>query len=207
MLRFVEFWGNAPDLSLLTTLKFEDLERLHGEKATEAQQQNIVLNDMNKSLEIVESLKGAQTLSSTTLVRIFIFMLIIGFELFVDVFLAAYFLEIGVARTIVYHPKDFGWFVSDVLPADFDSLFDLLSRDAITDTPQHKEDLLFLRHRWLNKSGQIKTRTDPFWTTPYSYWRMPTFAPELNKVLQESDLVIYKGDLNYRKLVADVVLA
>jgi damage-control phosphatase, subfamily III len=128
--------------------------------------------------------------------------------LFVDVFLAAYFLEIGAAKTIVCHPKDFGWFVSDVLPVDFDSLFDLLSHDAIADTPQHKQDLLFLRDRWLKyyKSGQIKIRTDPFWTTPHPHWRMPSFAPELYKVLQASDLVIYKGDLNYRKLIADVHL-
>ena len=130
----------------------------------------------------------------------------VGFELFVDVFLAAYLLEIGAAKTVVCHPKDFGWFVSDVLPVDFDSLFSLLEDPSIADTEEHRQDLSFLQKRWLHfyQNGQIKVRPDPFWTTAHPYWRMPTYAPELYKELQKSDLVIYKGDLNYRKLVEDV---
>lgn len=56
----ISLWGNATDLSLLATLKFEDLERLQGKKAIEAQQKNIVVNDMNEVWKYVETLKGAQ---------------------------------------------------------------------------------------------------------------------------------------------------
>jgi damage-control phosphatase, subfamily III len=56
----ISLWGNATDLSLLATLKFEDLERLQGKKAIEAQQKNIVVNDMNEVWKYVETLKDAQ---------------------------------------------------------------------------------------------------------------------------------------------------
>jgi hypothetical protein len=53
---------------------------------------------------------------------------------------------------------------------------------------------------------QIVLTQDPVWTQPGSFWRMPTMAPRLVKDLQDSELVIFKGDLNYRKLTEDVCL-
>ena len=42
-----------------------------------------------------------------------------------------------------------------------------------------------------------------FWTTPYEFAAMKTVSADLYSQLQESSLVIFKGNLNYRKLVAD----
>ncbi|CBQ69928.1 conserved hypothetical protein [Sporisorium reilianum SRZ2] len=43
-----------------------------------------------------------------------------------------------------------------------------------------------------------------FWTQPVSYANMATYSPELHTELAtKSDLVIFKGDLNYRKLTSD----
>lgn len=38
-----------------------------------------------------------------------------------------------------------------------------------------------------------------FWTTNYAYQDLPEMAPRLLEELKESSLVIFKGDLNYRK--------
>jgi len=130
-----------------------------------------------------------------------------GFELFVDMFLASYLLETNHAKTITLHPKNFGWFVSDVLPSDITSLFVLLEDvSALSSTSAGQADLVFLRERWQRfyEQGRIKVRTDPFWTTAHTFWRMGAYAPQVREVLRGSDLVVYKGDLNYRKLVGDV---
>ena len=42
-----------------------------------------------------------------------------------------------------------------------------------------------------------------YWTWPDSYGLLPERAPNLHRELQASDLVIFKGDLNYRKLTQD----
>src|SRR5436190_21053307 len=205
----ISLWGNATDLSLLANLRFEDLEKLQGKKAMEEMQKNIVVNDMEDAWKHVKGLQRAQIdiiLDNAGFRFTELYLKRLGFELFVDILLAVYFLEIGAAKTVVCHPKDFGWFVSDVIPDDFDSLFELLEDESIVNTLEQREDLRFLRERWLQfyKSGQIKLRPNSFWTTAHPFWRMPAFAPELYKALQKSDLVIYKGDLNYRKLVEDV---
>jgi NADP-dependent 3-hydroxy acid dehydrogenase YdfG len=53
-------WGNATDLSLLATLRFEDLQRLQGKKAIAESQKNIVVNDAEKVWNLVDNLKKGQ---------------------------------------------------------------------------------------------------------------------------------------------------
>ncbi|KAJ3769833.1 DUF89 domain-containing protein [Lentinula raphanica] len=43
-----------------------------------------------------------------------------------------------------------------------------------------------------------------FWTAPVPYWDMETYDRQLWEFLRKSDLVVFKGDLNYRKLTGDV---
>jgi len=64
----------------------------------------------------------------------------------------------------------------------------------------------FLFEQWsqFHQDGKLILRPHPFWTTQGGYWRMPSVAPELFEDLKESELVLFKGDLNYRKLVNDV---
>lgn len=40
----------------------------------------------------------------------------------------------------------------------------------------------------------------PFWCTGFTFWDLHTEAPDLFLHLSHSDLVIFKGDLNHRKV-------
>ena len=66
--------------------------------------------------------------------------------------------------------------------------------------------LEFVYEHWnqLHHDKVLTIKPNEFWTHTGSFWRMPTNAPALLDDLKNSELVIFKGDLNYRKLVGDV---
>jgi len=51
----------------------------------------------------------------------------------------------------------------------------------------------------LGGGGIPQTENALYWTSSQPYWNMEYDAPNLFKDLSESQLVIFKGDLNYRK--------
>lgn len=53
-------------------------------------------------------------------------------------------------------------------------------------------------------TGKWEIICEPFWTFPSDYSKMYSEALELYKKLSQSDLLLFKGDLNYRKLVGDI---
>ncbi|KAL8987248.1 MAG: hypothetical protein Q9177_003521 [Variospora cf. flavescens] len=215
-------WGNATDLSLLTSLSYEDIQKLQGSDARKNSEKNILVNDLPAAYRV---LKAAKETNPNGPRRVDIVLDNAGFELFVDLILAGYLLAAGLATQIVLHPKSIPWFVSDVVPADFASLLSALADpQALYSTPSDDEgesktipqplsedetsDLSFLFQHWstLHQEGHLTIRPNLFWTGPGSYWRLPKTAPSLYEDLkQESELVIFKGDLNYRKLTGDAM--
>ncbi|SPC64964.1 uncharacterized protein UHOD_07915 [Ustilago sp. UG-2017b] len=87
------------------------------------------------------------------------------------------------------------------------------------ETPSSQTPVQAMVRRWMKhmESGRFKLSVpldtplggdtgaaNGFWTQPVSYANMATYAPELHQELAtKSDLVIFKGDLNYRKLTSD----
>ncbi|CCG82058.1 Putative uncharacterized protein [Taphrina deformans PYCC 5710] len=192
----ISLWGNATDLSLLTDLSYDDLQKLQGAEAIKASQKNILANDIEQVWDIVKDLKKG---------RIDIVLDNAGFELFADLVYATYLLETKHCNLIVLHPKDFAWFVSDVTPKDVAHLFASMSDDEYFPDLKDREALQFMTQKWMEHyiEGRIIIRPNTFWTTAHPFTRLPTFAAQLLEDLKESDLVIFKGDLNYRKLVGD----
>ena len=211
-------WGNATDLSLLTSLTYEDIQKLQGSEARKASEKNILINDLDAAYDVLKKAKkeGRER-------KVDIVLDNAGFELYVDLILAGFLLSAGLATSIVLNAKAIPWFVSDVVPADFAALLSALADpqgfystpsddDVLTaKTPQplsqkEVEDLSFLFSNWstFHAEGQLILRNNRFWTEGGSYWRLPATAPQLYEDLKESELVIFKGDLNYRKLTCDV---
>lgn len=213
-------WGNATDLSLLTTLTYADIQKLQGSEARKASEANILVNDLGKAYETLKKAKE----EGKKYRQVDIVLDNAGFELFVDLILAGYLLATGLVTNIILHPKNIPWFVSDVLPADFAALLSALhnpksffetaseqeERNDVKPAPLSEtetDDLNFLFSEWsqFHAEGQLYMRSNAFWTEGGSFWRLPTSAPRLYEDLKESELVIFKGDLNYRKLVGDAL--
>lgn len=116
-------WGNVTDLSLLTSLTYEELQKLQGAEARKTQKKIILINDLPAAFD---TLNQAQC-ENASKVRVDIVLDNAGFELYVDLILAGYLLSTGLATKVVFHPISFPWFVSDVVPMDLTDLMSALS--------------------------------------------------------------------------------
>ena len=121
-----------------------------------------------------------------------------GFELFTDLCLAEFLISSGFVQRVVFHPKSFPWFVSDVTQIDIDWTLDQL--EASKDESLARLGKLW-KGRYADKSFSVFHHN--FWTLPYDYVQMQVEAPDLYKELGKSSLILFKGDLNYRKLTRD----
>ncbi|GAA5914596.1 damage-control phosphatase ARMT1 family protein [Sporobolomyces salmoneus] len=206
-------WGNATDLSLLTSLTHEQIQEL---QSVERGREYTLRDDLEKAWEHVKDSKDE---------RFDIVLDNSGFELFTDLVLADFLITLTpFARKVVIHPKLIPWFVSDVLPHDFEILFSTLSDPlffpSLSSSDQQELETLVTRWKGYVESGQFELSVPrslqmgegsgnksvelaEFWTSPYPFSDLPLVAPELLEEFKKSKLVIFKGDLNYRKLVSD----
>ena len=198
-IRFIEvsLWGNKCDLSLSGgadsnnfTNPTDDLVKLRD--FIVANQINDLWNYVKKSSD-KESFQLSIVLDNS------------GFELFTDLILAEFLAISGILKdksVIRWYVKSIPWFVSDVMTKDFHWLLNYLADDS----QSHSNDIKELGKKWKNnlETGKWLIVDDYYWTLPYDYSHMNTISPKLYKSLSESDLILFKGDLNYRKLAGDL---
>ncbi|MFH4975213.1 hypothetical protein AB6A40_001922 [Gnathostoma spinigerum] len=181
-------WGNKCDLSLsvgnLTSPVLSPLQQI------QQLESNILVND----LELAESL-----LRKGTAGRVDIVLDNAGIELFSDLALAEFLLSACYVQKVVIHGKTLPWFVSDATGRDFAWLIEMLRENR-------HGSLSELGHKWHQRlaDSQIEFRCNSFWTLPFPYYMMKEKDPSLYSELSHSTLIIFKGDLNYRKLVGDL---
>lgn len=199
----ISLWGNATDLTLLTSLSsVSELQSRQGKAAREASKANIVVNNTDKVWSLLLQLK-----SSGSTGTIHIVLDNAGFELLTDLIFASYLIESRFATKIVLHGKHMPWFVSDVNLRDLESLIDSFINGTLYQRFDSAEKIQLreagLHWQDLMTSGKMEFRAHPFWTTQHSFGRMAHVEPEVLADLATADLVVFKGDLNYRKLVYD----
>jgi hypothetical protein len=189
----IALWGNATDLSLLSHLTMEDTQDLQGQDAIQKSQKNIADNDTDAVWTYL------QCTPSPVDRHVDMVLDNAGFELFTDLIYAAYILDCQIATSMQLHIKQFPWFAGDVIPTDEDSPFEHLESTKCFSDREYLDRLVPRLCKFF-ESGAITIMIEPFWTTPYSFHEMPIRAPALFDQLQSRYLVIFKGDLNYRKL-------
>ncbi|XP_063352157.1 damage-control phosphatase ARMT1 [Pelmatolapia mariae] len=192
----VSLWGNKCDLSISAgqenSQKTSPLDSLYSLLPF------ILVDDTKRVWSALISAQRPRESGKTNADRVDIVLDNAGFELVTDLVLADFLVSSGLARQIHFHGKSIPWFVSDVTAKDFQWTI----RQAMA-----------TNHKWVSKCGVQWQRylkegmwcyhDHPFWTQPHEFCDMAADAPDLYTTLQGADLVLFKGDLNYRKLTGD----
>ena len=209
----ISLWGNATDLSLLTNATLEDIKSIQGAKAREASESKILINDTKLAWKTLVDANNDNN-NDNRKIRVDFVLDNSGFELYADLMLAGFLLNTNLVDKCVFHGKDIPYMVSDVMIKDFDILVqDLLDRDFFPTGDKYTQEsqaLDLFAHDIVRfkKEGRLSIEADPFWTTGLDYWNLDPSETKYNgaKMHQEllnCTLVIFKGDLNYRKLTGD----
>ncbi|XP_017471973.1 PREDICTED: protein-glutamate O-methyltransferase-like isoform X2 [Rhagoletis zephyria] len=187
----LNLWGNRCDLSITSGKEVQlegnpfDLVRSFDHK--------IIIDD---SSFIIECLKSENSIKPAIVEFICDNA---GYELFTDFVLADYLIKSEMADKVRFNLKAIPWFISDATINDFNWTLQFLQNHSV---PILKEYGMRWQ-RFLNESKFEIAPLDYFWTSPYEYYRMRDVNPNLYARLSEANLIIFKGDLNYRKLIGD----
>jgi uncharacterized protein with ATP-grasp and redox domains len=177
-----DLWGNQADLSMWPADEDEQPD------SADAQDAFLLVDDTTAVIH--------HLLSRPKNNRIDIIADNAGFELVADLCLVDYLLRSEKAVTVYLHLKSHPTFVSDALIKDAAHTITFLSID------EDKEvQMVGKRLKEMVENGRLQLQDHFFWTSPLPMWDMP---PDLKKQLATSDLVISKGDANYRRLLGDL---
>jgi hypothetical protein len=116
-----------------------------------------------------------------------------GSELVSDLLLAEALL--GRDRTVVLHVKASPFYVSDTMAKDVRATVAALAGGSARATRRAGRRL----RRALDQ-GVLRVRPHWFWNGPLMY---PDWTPDLRTELGLSGLILFKGDVNYRRLLGD----
>jgi uncharacterized protein with ATP-grasp and redox domains len=173
-------WGNRADLSNREVL---EQARLSGD----SQASRLLLVDHTSVV--------LDMLASGRVRRLIIVTDNYGLELLSDLMLADELLTQRWVQSIVFEVKPQPFFVSDATMGDFASLLQVMQgarEEAICSAEGRLKDFA--------RAGRVRLTTHPFWASAGHFTEMPL---DLRTLLAESDLIVFKGDVNYRRLVED----
>ena len=171
-------WGNRVDLSNITVATPGDPE--------ESDEQALLLIDHREAVrQVLASGIGRSDFVADNS----------GSELLADLGLIDMLLSHDVVDRLHLHAKGQPYFVSDAMPKDVQ-----ISRRALCLASEPALRRLGRRLEQHLTSERLVIHSHPFWT---SWQHYSAFPPDLRHSLSKSDLIVLKGDANYRRLVDD----
>jgi hypothetical protein len=176
-------WGNQVDLSLWPA---GDEENPHG-GAGQGRASLIVVDDTDQVVEYL--------LRAAPCTRVDFIVDNAGPEVVTDLCLVDYLLGAKMTQAVHLNLKPYPVFVSDAMVKDIGATVDFLAGDS----DERVQTLADRLRRHLGE-GRLHLAADVYWSSPLSAWEMP--AP-VRADLARSQLVISKGDANYRRLLGD----
>jgi uncharacterized protein with ATP-grasp and redox domains len=185
----LQLWGNKGDLAFFLNRTEDSMSEWSKlDEETLKSSKKLILDDQSEHIMDV--------IKSKTIQQLDIVLDNSGLELVNDLILTNYLLEKNLTKRVFIHYKSIPWFVSDVTKNDF---FYTLNR------LQSNEKTKILYDQLMDKIKKklIVPFTHEFWTLPNYFSDIQTQAPQLLTHFNKSNLVIFKGDLNFRKLVHD----
>ncbi|XP_023173400.1 damage-control phosphatase ARMT1 [Drosophila hydei] len=124
-----------------------------------------------------------------------------GFELFTDLLFVEYLIDQELATQVRLHVKAIPWYISDAMKSDVEWTISYLKDNK----DEHVSSLGKKLERLMKSEHILVAPPSYFWTGPQSYFVMVDSNIELYKMLTQAQLAIFKGDLNYRKLLGDYI--
>ena len=120
-------------------------------------------------------------------------------EFISDLIYSDFLLRYKLVDEVNLHAKCYAWFVSDVTPDDYKFVIQQLQRVNSLFVNQ-----FLIRLKKYEQEKKLNFITNRFWTTSYPFSEMKRIEQNLYSELAQSDFVLLKGDLNYRKLLGDL---
>ncbi len=206
-------WGNRADLSNYTiqvqawgglgqeTFAQQSKAGARSEIITQPNQETFARlrhersNVLIDHTDAVRYLLSTQAASSESTLRVAFINDNVGLDVLFDLMLSDFLLSREWVHEVALHLKAWPFFVSDAMPQDILTTIALLKSSTNVGVRQ-----LGVRLSTYIETGHLVLKADPFWTSPLMFRRMP---PSLHQILADADLVILKGDVNYRRLLGD----
>jgi hypothetical protein len=171
-------WGNRVDLSL-----FSIAERSRGRVLTEGEE-NLLIDHSAELGKLIERAKRIDFILDNT-----------GQELVSDLIAVWYLLSSAPGREVHLHAKKYPFYVSDAMKGDIE-----LTVGALIDDPYEKLSRVGHDLHSLHRTKKLLLHDHFFWNGPLHYIDFPA---EIVEDLSHSDVVLLKGDINYRRVVSD----
>lgn len=178
----LNLWGNKADLSFFPSINT-------GEEITldpEQMESKIVVNHLNDLMKFFTTKK---------LDRIDIVLDNIGIELIADIVLTYWLIKEDFAKQVVLHHKIHPTFVSDATVKDTRELVYQLGKK------DQRANQFIVELFDFVEDERIILMDHEYWTSPLPLWEMPE---SLQNYFLETDLLITKGDANYRRVLGDL---